>query len=97
MSGEGPESAWFRAFSCLQYGARKALCGPVGDLEKVVVEFISALLHGVRRKNRHSSFWLKRVADAGLTSEKPAGKFEKLLRSDPRWFLLVVVPGVSVV
>ena len=63
--------------------AQEGGSGPVGHLEKVVVEFISALLHGVRRKNRHSSFWLKRVADAGLTSEKPAGKFEKLLRSDP--------------
>jgi hypothetical protein len=48
-----------------------------------VVEFISALLHGVRRKNRPSNLKLMRVADAGLTSEKPAGKFEKLLRSDP--------------
>jgi hypothetical protein len=55
----------------------------VGHLGRVVVEFISALLHGVRPKNRHSSLKLMRVADAGLTSEKPAGKFEKLLRSDP--------------
>ncbi|VXC41621.1 hypothetical protein ARTHRO9AX_30281 [Arthrobacter sp. 9AX] len=56
---------------------------PVGHLAAVVVEFISALVHGVSRKNRQSSLTVMMVADAGLTSGKPAGKFEKLLRSDP--------------
>ena len=68
-----------------------------GHPGEVVVEFISALLHGVRRKNRQSNLWVQIVADTGLTSEKQAGKFGKLLRSDPRLVFVVVVPGVSVV
>ena len=47
--------------------------------------------------------WLgavERDADRGnadLQSSLKAGKFEKLLRSDPLAVMLVVVPGVSVV
>ncbi|TDL38084.1 hypothetical protein E2R57_10260 [Arthrobacter nitrophenolicus] len=63
----------------------------------MVVEFISALVHRVSRKTRPKSFTLMKVAAAGLTRVKPAGKFEKLLRSDPLAVMLVVVPGVSVV
>ena len=38
-------------------------------------------------ENRSPKLMLRMVADAGLTRRKPAGKFEKLLRSDPeRWF-----------
>jgi hypothetical protein len=35
--------------------------------------------------------------NADLQSSSKPGKFEKLLRSDPRLSLVVVVPGVSVV
>jgi hypothetical protein len=39
---------------------------------------------------------LRMVADFGLTRRMSAGKFEKLLRSDPE-LRVWVVPGVSVV
>ena len=83
MSGEKPgitcDSGVFDAWQMVAQGTARGL---VGHLGRVVVEFISALLHGVRRKNRQSSLRVQIVADAGLTSEKPAGKFGKLLRSD---------------
>jgi hypothetical protein len=85
--GEGPGilviPGFFVAGSGLPGIGRRPVGYPVGYPGRVVVEFISALVHRVSRKNRNSSLTAIRVADAGLTSRKPAGNFEKLLRSDP--------------
>ena len=54
---------------------------------KVVVEFISAPLPGASRQDDPEANRLDRMETADLTRMKRAGKFEKLLRSDPeRWF-----------